>query len=317
MPYSLTHRNAELRSEASKRRASFLLPIIVMLSAVAIMTLVELAKGLLFPSITLWQSHLTTIIVSGVITSVASLFVFNKFRAISESYRKLVEQSPDAVLVHRQGKILFANTACVSLFGATSAGELLGKQMFDFVHPDDREAVRKRIREHVRDFTNVRHNETRMVGLNGKETCTEVVACSVTYLGQASMQVAYRDISGRKEAEKRLLESEASLAAAQRVAHLGSWQRDLIDLDDWVHNPLRWSDEMFRLLGYSVGEVEASRENFVRAIHPDDRDRIDEGMSAAIRERRRYSADYRIILPDGTERKLYSQAEIVYAETGK
>ena len=294
-----------------------LLPVFVMLVAVAFLTLFELAKGLLFPSITLWQSHLVMIMVSGVVASSASLFVFNKFRLIAESYRKLVEQSPDAVLVHRQGKILFANTACVSLFGATSSDELLGKQMFDFVHPDDREAVKKRIREHVRDFTNVRQNETRMVGLNGKETCTEVVACSVTYLGQASMQVAYRDISGRKEAEKRLLESEASLAAAQRVAHLGSWQRDLIDLDDWTRTPLRWSDEMFRLLGYNVGEIEASRANFDRAIHPEDRDRVRELMSAAIRERRPYSTDYRIMLPDGTERNLYSQADIVYDESSK
>jgi two-component system sporulation sensor kinase A len=164
------------------------------------MTLFELVKGWLFPSISRWQSHLMIIAATGVVAGVASLIVFNKFRVIAESYRKLVEQSPDAMLVHRQGQILFANKACVSLLGATSASDLLGKQMIDFVHPDDREAVKKRIREHVRDFTNVRQNETRMVGLNGKETCTEVVACSITYLGQASMQVAYRDISGRKEA---------------------------------------------------------------------------------------------------------------------
>ena len=307
-------RNAELRTAIPSRRVSVLLPILVMLAAVAFMALFELGKDLLFPSIPLWRSHLITIIVSGAVATVASLFVYYKFRAIAESYRKLVEQSPDAVLVHRQGKILFANKACVSLFGASSAGELLGRQMFDFVHPDDREAVRKRIREHARDFTNVRQNETRLIGLNGKETCTEVMACSITYLGQASMQVAYRDISLRKEAEKRLLESEASLAAAQRVAHLGSWQRDLIDLDDWAHNPLRWSDEMFRLLGYNVGEVEASRANLDRVIHPEDRDRTRELMSAAIRERKPYSTDYRVILPNGTERNLYSQADIVYDE---
>ncbi len=266
--HSFMDRNAELWAAITSRRVSVLLPILVMLSAAAFMALFEMGKDLLFPSITLWRSHLFTIIASGAIATVASLFIYYKFRAIAESYRKLVEQSPDAVLVHRQGKILFANKACVSLFGASSAGELLGRQMFDFVHPDDREAVRKRIREHARDFTNVRQNETRLIGLNGKEACTEVMACSITYLGQASMQVAYRDISLRKEAEKRLLESEASLAAAQRVAHLGSWQRDLIDLDDWAHNPLRWSDEMFRLLGYNVGEVEASRANLDRVIHP-------------------------------------------------
>ena len=239
-PGSLTHRNAELRTEASKRRASILLPTIVMLSAVAFMTLFELGKSLLFPSITLWQSRLITNVVSGAIATVASLLVLGKFRAIAEPYRRLVEQSPDAVLVHRQGRILFANKACVSLFGASSAGELLGKQLVDFIHPDDREGVRKRVRERDGENTSVRHNETRLVGLNGKETYTEVVACSITYLGQASVQVAYRDISQRKEAEKKLLESEASLAGAQRVAHLGSWRRDLLDLDDWAHNPLRW-----------------------------------------------------------------------------
>ena len=281
------------------------------------MTLFELLKSLLFPSITLWQSHFMTITVTGTIATVASRFVIKKFRTAAESFRVLVEQSPDAVLVHRQGKILFANKACVTLLGAASAAELLGKQMIDFVHPDDREGVRTRIREYDRDFTKVRHNETRLIGLDGKETYTEAVACSITYLGQASMQVAYRDISQRREAEKRLLESEASLAGAQRVAHLGSWRRDLIQLEDWAHNPLRWSDEMFRILGYSVGDVEVSRENFVRAVHPDDRDRVGEGMSAAIRERRPYSADYRIILPDGTERNLYSQAEIVYDENTK
>ncbi len=281
------------------------------------MALLELGKTLLISSISHWQSHFITIVGCGAIATVASLLVFHKFRETVESYRILVELSPDAVMVHRQGRILFVNKACISLLGASSADDLLGKQMFDFIHPDDREAVRNRIQEHASNFTNVRHNETRLIGLSGKETYTEVVACSITYLGQASMRVAYRDISRRKEAEKKLLESEASQAAAQRVAHLGSWQRDLLDLNDWAHNPLHWSDELFRLLGYGVGEVEATRANFDRAIHPEDRDRIRELMSAAIRERRPYNADYRIVLPNGVERNLTSQAEIIYDEATK
>jgi PAS domain S-box-containing protein len=307
-------RNAELSAANSSRRSGVLPPLLVLVSAVVFMTLFEFGKSLLFPSITLWQSHFITIVMSGAIAALASHFVVKKFRGTAEFFRKLVEQSPDAVLVHRQGKILFANEACVTLLGASSAAELLGRPMFDFVHPDDRAAVKKRIQEHAHDFTNVRQNETRLVGLNGKETFTEVVACSINYLGQPSMQVAYRDISRRKEAEKKLLESKANLAAAQRVAHLGSWQRDPIDLDDWTRNPLRWSDEMYRLLGYQAGEVEATRANLDRVIHPADRERMRELMSAAIREGRPYSADYRVLLPDGAERNLYSQAEIVYDE---
>jgi two-component system cell cycle sensor histidine kinase/response regulator CckA len=262
-----------------------------------------------------WSGHSARLVLA---TDITERMQAEELLSRSEkSYRQFVEQSPDAVLVHRQGTILFANEACVSLFGAASDHDLLGKQMFDFVHPDDREAVRRRIREYDCDFTHVRHSETRLIGLNGKETYTEVAARSITYLGKASMQVAYRDITKRKEAERRLLESEASLAAAQRIAHLGSWERDLIDLDNWEHNPLRWSDEIFRILGYSVGEVEVSRANFDRTIHPDDRDRIREVMSAAIRERRPYSTDYRIVLPNGTERNIYSQADFVYDDKTK
>src|SRR4029077_7209640 len=148
-----------------------------MVSAVAFMMLFELVKTQLLPSITIWQSHLITIVVTGAIATVTGHIVIKKFRRAAESFRKLVEQPPDAVLVHRQGKILFANKACVSLLGASSVTELLGKPILDFVHPDERAAVRKRIREHAHDFTNVRHNETRLVGLNGRETYTEVVAC--------------------------------------------------------------------------------------------------------------------------------------------
>ena len=91
-------------------------------SAVVFLTLFELGKSLLFPSITIWQSHFIMITgISGAIATLASHFVVNRFRGTAESFRKLVEQSPDAVLVHRQGKILFANKACVALLGASSA----------------------------------------------------------------------------------------------------------------------------------------------------------------------------------------------------
>src|SRR5882672_9166112 len=78
-----------------------------------------------------------------------------------ESYRKLVEESPDAMLVHRQGTIIFANSACAKLFGASPANQLLGRQYLDSVHPDDREIVKQRIQEFTYDFESVRRRETR------------------------------------------------------------------------------------------------------------------------------------------------------------
>lgn len=128
---------------------------------------------------------------------------FERLRQSEETYRQLVEQSPDGILVHRQGTILFANSACASFFGASSAADLLGKQLLDRIHPSDREAVKQRIQRHRLDFETVRHNETKFLRLDGKETYAEVAARSVMYQGEAAAQVTLRDISLRKEAEER------------------------------------------------------------------------------------------------------------------
>lgn len=135
-----------------------------------------------------------------------------RLRQSEESYRLLVEQSPDAMLVHRQGAIIFANNACAELFGASSPGELLGKQHLDFVHPDDREAVKERIHKFSRDLESVRRNETRFLRLDGKETCAEVMARSVIYQGEAAIQVMFRDVSERKQAEAALAQHARELA---------------------------------------------------------------------------------------------------------
>jgi PAS domain S-box-containing protein len=135
-----------------------------------------------------------------------------RLRQSEESYRLLVEQSPDAMLVHRQGAIIFANNACAELFGASFSGELLGKQHLDFVHPDDREAVKQRIHKFSYDLESVRRNETRFLRLDGKETCAEVMARSVIYQGEAAIQVMFRDVSERKRAEEALAQHARELA---------------------------------------------------------------------------------------------------------
>ncbi|MBC7174026.1 MAG: PAS domain-containing protein, partial [Polyangiaceae bacterium] len=60
---------------------------------------------------------------------------------------------------------------------------------------------------------------------------------------------------------------ERLLAGAEQIAHLGSFAWDMPS--DTSH----WSDELYRILGYDVGELPASREAFYAAIHPSDRAR--------------------------------------------
>ena len=68
-----------------------------------------------------------------------------------ERYRSLVELSPDAIIVVSEGKIVFANPAEARLLGAYSSEELIGKSAKNFLHPEDRATVEKRLRRIVEE----------------------------------------------------------------------------------------------------------------------------------------------------------------------
>ncbi len=127
-----------------------------------------------------------------------------------------------------------------------------------------------------------------------------------------------RDITERKRTEDTLRESESILAAAPRITHLGSWELELADLENLNNNGVRWSDETYRIFGFEPGQIEVSNEVFYNAVHPDDRTRIGKVLIEAIEQRKVYKVEHRIILPDGSERLLYGQAELTFDEqTGK
>ncbi|MEW5980556.1 MAG: PAS domain-containing protein, partial [Acidobacteriota bacterium] len=150
-----------------------------------------------------------------------------------------------------------------------------------------------------------------------KETLERAVADRTSELKIANAQLE-SELQERKQAEEKLDASQANLSAAQRVAHIGSWELDLANLEDLNANPLYWSDEMYRIFGYEPGAVEPTNEMFFRAVHPNDRGSIAAAVAQAIRERKQYSIEHRILLPDGTVRTVLEQADIVYDEgTGK
>ncbi|MFO1475877.1 MAG: PAS domain S-box protein [Verrucomicrobiota bacterium] len=112
-----------------------------------------------------------------------------------------------------------------------------------------------------------------------------------------------------RESERRLRQSESSLAAAQRIAHLGSWELDLSNRDDIRHNELRWSDETYRIFGLEPRQVPASTDLFYRFVHPDDRQRVAEAAERACATRGVYDIEHRIVLAGGEERIVRERAE--------
>src|SRR5580765_5723488 len=68
-------------------------------------------------------------------------------RQSEDRYRRLVDLSPDAVFIVQAGRVLLVNPAGVRLIGARDASEVIGKPVFELIHPDDRQTVLGRIDE--------------------------------------------------------------------------------------------------------------------------------------------------------------------------
>ncbi|MCG2714844.1 MAG: PAS domain S-box protein, partial [Candidatus Marinimicrobia bacterium] len=120
-----------------------------------------------------------------------------------ERYRRLVEFSPDGIVVHCEGKIVYANNAALKFAGATEPEQLIGKTVLSFVHPDYRDSVKKRIRQ-VLEGKEAPLFEEKFISLDGAEKDVEVAAISFTWENKPAVQVIFRDITERKRAEETL-----------------------------------------------------------------------------------------------------------------
>ena len=125
-----------------------------------------------------------------------------------DRFRRLLELSFQATVIHRAGKIVDVNTAGTRLYGATGPEELVGRSVLEFIHPDCLDAVRKQMEQTKEAGQAVALIEERLLCLDGTTIDVEVAAIPIIHQGQAATQVAIRDISARKRIERALRESE-------------------------------------------------------------------------------------------------------------
>ncbi len=110
--------------------------------------------------------------------------------------------------------------------------------------------------------------------------------------------------------ERELRASEASLAEAQRIAHLGHWTWDI------AGDRIGWSDEIYRIFGTSRSEFDGTLESFRRYVHPEDRDAVDRSVREAF-PGGRFEFEHRIVRPSGEVRIVHQSGEIVRDTGGR
>lgn len=109
----------------------------------------------------------------------------------------------------------------------------------------------------------------------------------------------------RRRVEEALQRSEANLAQAQQIAHLGSWDWDV------VRNTLHQSDEIYRIFGLEPQQFGATYEAFLNSVHPDDRALVQKCVNEALYENKPYNIEHHILLPDGSVRYVQTMGEVV------
>jgi two-component system, cell cycle sensor histidine kinase and response regulator CckA len=208
-------------------------------------------------------------------------------RDSEEKYRRLVEISPVAMWISDAFTVTFANPAALRILGARTPGQVVGRSVFDFVHPDYHAEVRERVARMVDTGASVPLIEEKLVRLDGSIVDVEVVATPFDTPRGRVRQVLFQDITERRKAAAALRQKTDELDGFFSTA------LDLLCIADMDGHFRRLNREWEVTLGYTIEELEGRR--FLDFVHPDDRPETLRALSqlAARREVRGFVNRYR------------------------
>jgi PAS domain S-box-containing protein len=169
-------------------------------------------------------------------------------RDSEQRYRNLVENSPIGILIHQDGKIVFANRAEIDILGASDEKELIGKPILSTIHPDYIKIVIERMKQ-ITSGNPIPPIEDKLLRLDGTSFYAEVVPLMTMYNKKPATQIMVTDITARKDAELALRESE------QRYNTFINESMDMIFIKDDQFQYLVVNDSMARFFGRAKEEL--------------------------------------------------------------
>lgn len=228
-----------------------------------------------------------------------------------ERYRYMIDHSPDAILVHADGRFVFANQAAAELLAAESPSALVGLPIETIVHPDYRELVgdRAALEQHGQAVPLL---EEKFIRLDGREIFVEVAGMPVKYENRAAGQIVVRDISRRKEAEEHLRSAEERYRAL--VEHIPA----VVYVEAPEGDPERFyiSPQVEAFFGYPSEEWRWTTGFWLDHVHPDDRPRVTSDDQRTNVDRTLFSLEYRFLAADGEWRWVHDEAVFLEGTDG-
>lgn len=230
----------------------------------------------------------------GFITDVTDRkYVIEQLKHSEEKFRLLIEHLPDAVAIHREGKLLYVNPAALNLIGAESFDEIKNYPITKFVHPDYQEIVAERIKHAMVTNSPQSLIEEKFIRLNGEIVEAEVTAVPIIFEGKRAIQTIIRDISDRRKAEIKIQESQQQLESLINTIDGIVWEADAQTFQyKFV------SKQAEKILGYP--REAWYEENFWQNhLHPDDKNWAINFCISATMAGEPHQFEYRMIAADG------------------
>jgi PAS domain S-box-containing protein len=224
----------------------------------------------------------------------------------------LVDNSSDFIgLATIEGKVLYVNQAGRKLVGLDGLGST---SIWDYVMEEDRPFVS----EHVLSQVMTRGSWEGKIAMRNFQTGASIQMHGNVFIIKdeatnrpLALATISRDITELEQAEKELRRSEAHLAEAQRIGHIGSWIWN-VETGECL-----WSHEHFRLFGLDPETFKPTKENTQRFIHPEDLGVVEQTLERAAAEKTDFDLEYRIIRPDGAIRYHHGSGRPVARGNGQ
>jgi PAS domain S-box-containing protein len=172
-----------------------------------------------------------------------------KLKESEERYRRLVELSPDAIVILRDGRFTYLNPAAQRLWGAASPRDLIGKSMLTVVHPEYHDHVTEQV-DYIQQFQQPTPlAEQKCVRLDGSEIHVEVTGLPFSGEGKSGALFVFRDVTEKKQARESIRERE------ERYHELFENANDIIYTHDLQGNFTSLNRSGERITGYTREET--------------------------------------------------------------
>ncbi len=198
------------------------------------------------------------------------------------------------------------------IFGCDPTTRPTLQLVIERTHPDDRDAVRETTDQASRDQKDFEH-EYRLLLPDGSIKHVHALArATIDASGGLELVGAVTDVTVAREAEQKLRRSESYLAEAQRLSHTSSWAWD-VRRNDFIYR----SAEVFRLFGFDPDEAVSAAAIQAR-IPAEDLQQLGEVVRRAVRQKSgELEFDFRIVLPDGSVKRVHSVAHAILDGDGE